>query len=51
MTVIETLFHVLETLVKEEGSWKGKRDRILAEANPDDKTNLEEFIAWFEKDE
>ena len=48
MTLIETLFDVLSALVKEEGPWKAKRDKILEEASPDDKTNLEEFIAWFD---
>jgi hypothetical protein len=51
MTVIETLFQVLDTLIKEDGPWKAKRDKILAEAGPDDKTNLAEFIAWFEEEE
>jgi len=47
---IETFFTILDNIMRAGGTWKEKRDMLLAEASDDDKTNLDEFAAWFDTD-
>lgn len=49
--IIETLFSVLEELVSAEGTYNEKRAKILAACGVTDRTNLEEFLSWFDEDE
>lgn len=44
---IEKLLELIGEAVNSDGSWKKKRDRVLAEASGDDRTNLQEFVTWF----
>ena len=46
--MIERLFEVLDDMVRAEGTWKEKRDKIYANAEGDNSTNLSEFLSWFE---
>ena len=47
---ITILLEVLDKIVAGEGTWKEKRDKILDACSDDDKTNLYEFVAWFDKE-
>jgi hypothetical protein len=46
---IETFFELLDKFINENGPWIKKRANLLSMASSDDKTNLEEFIGWFEE--
>ena len=45
---IETLLSAINDLVREGGTWQEKRDKVLSECSDDDKTNLAEFLGWFD---
>jgi hypothetical protein len=45
---LNALFDLIEDIVRAEGNWKKKQRLILDEASEDQKTNLFEFVAWFE---
>lgn len=52
---IEKLLELIGEAVNSTGGqhdpgWKEKRDRVLAEASDDDRTNLHEFAGWFDAD-
>jgi hypothetical protein len=36
-------------VIRAAGTWKEKRDAILEYATEEQKTNIEEFVAWFEE--
>lgn len=46
---IEKLLELIGNLVTSDGTWKEKRDRILSGATDEEKTNLAEFVGWFEE--
>jgi len=46
--LIGKLIELLDELVRADGTWREKRNAILANIGEDDKTNLEEFLGWFE---
>jgi hypothetical protein len=45
---IAAFLDAIGEVVSAEGSWQEKKNRILEEATEDQKTNLYEFIAWFD---
>jgi hypothetical protein len=45
---IEQLMEAIDDIVKAEGPWKEKKDKILESLTEDEKTNLYEFIVWFD---
>jgi len=47
-TAIQAMFDAMHDLVSGEGSWQEKKNKILELASEDQKTDLYEFIAWFE---
>ena len=49
--LIETLLTAIDAIVRADGSWQQKRTLILEHANATDRTNLFEFVVWFEDEE
>lgn len=47
---IATFLEILAEIVYSDGSVKDKRELVLEQATHNDVTNIEEFVAWFEKD-
>jgi hypothetical protein len=45
---IEKLAEALDDIVRAAGTWQEKKNKILETLTEDEKTNLYEFIAWFE---
>jgi hypothetical protein len=45
---IKSFLKALNDVMKANGEWYDKQKAIIAEASPDDKTNLEEVATWFE---
>jgi len=46
---ISRLLFFIDKIVSSNGSFREKRDAILAEASDDEKTSLFEFASWFEE--
>jgi hypothetical protein len=46
---IETLIDAIEDVVKAAGTWTEKRTAILDYMTEEQKSALEEFVAWFEE--
>lgn len=47
----EALLNAIGDIVAADGPWTEKRDAILNNCNPDEMTNLQEFIAWFPEED
>jgi hypothetical protein len=47
---IETLLSTLDDIVRAGGTWTEKRDKIMEMASENDKTNIMEFVTWFDDD-
>ena len=47
-TALQAMFDAMHDVVASEGSWQEKKNRILEIATEDQKTDLYEFVAWFE---
>lgn len=45
---VKMLFIAVETIVNSPGPWKDKAEKITSLADTTEKTNLEEFMSWFE---
>jgi hypothetical protein len=48
--MIQRLLSTLDDIVRASGNWKEKGEKILASCSDDDKTNLMEFVTWFDDD-
>jgi hypothetical protein len=49
--MIQKLLDILDDVVRADGTYKEKRDEILKLCKEDEKTNLIEFVSWFDPDE
>ena len=49
-SVYRKVLDAIAEIIQEPGPWKDKYDRLLKTCDAEDKTNLEEFIAWFPAD-
>ena len=45
---INALLELIGEVVVMDGTWREKKDAILAQCDDSDRTNLQEFITWFE---
>ena len=45
---IIALLEAISDIVNAEGNWQEKKNKILENATESDKTNLYEFVAWFD---
>lgn len=45
----DQLFEAIDEIINAGGTWQEKRDDILAYTNEDMRTNLFEFLGWFEE--
>ena len=47
-SMVTRLLDAVHDVVRARGSWGEKRDIILARANDDERTDVEEFVDWFD---
>jgi hypothetical protein len=45
---IDHLLSAIEDIIRAEGSWLDKKETIIEYCNPEQKTQLFEFVAWFD---
>jgi hypothetical protein len=46
---IQKLLDAITSIVADSGTWQEKRNAILAEADETERTNLDEFLSWFDE--
>jgi hypothetical protein len=46
--LIDQLLEAIDNVISAEGNWKDKQVAILESCDTDQKTNLFEFLSWFD---
>lgn len=48
---VDNLLEAITVLVNDNAPWAEKKKKLLSQAGETERTNLEEFLSWFEIEE